>query len=81
MWTACQPAASRLAEPDPEPHISQIRRHAGSGDPAFQFTPDNVGNHSHSGFAVVQAGNRGKILSAVMMKYLGVFACDLFQRL
>src|SRR5205085_6061179 len=81
MWAADLPSASPLQTRVPGADISPLRRLTGSGrDPALKFAPHDVIDHAHAGFAVIQAGNGGEILSAVMVKNLRILARDFLQR-
>src|SRR5438876_2313593 len=50
-------------------------------NPALKLAQHQLADHVHTGFAVVQARDEGKLLAAIVLEDLGVFLRDLFQRL
>ena len=48
--------------------------------PALQLAQNQLPDYVHAWIAVVQAGNGGEGLTAVVLEYLGIFLRDLFQR-
>src|SRR4051794_19936349 len=53
----------------------------GSLDPALELAQHQRSDHIHAGVAVVEAGNRGKLLAAIVLEDLGILLRDLLQRL
>jgi hypothetical protein len=67
--------------------ICRFRGHATStaGDfpwriSALQLAPHHGLDHPHARLAVVEAGDRGKVLAAGVVEIFGVLAGDLFER-
>ena len=50
-------------------------------DPALKLAQHQLADHVHAGIAVVQAGNGGKLLAAIVPEDLGILLRDLLQRL
>jgi len=48
--------------------------------PALELAQHQLADDVHAGVAIVQTGNRGKLLAAVVLEDLGVFLRDFFQR-
>src|ERR1700677_1278701 len=51
-----------------------------ASDPALKLAQHQLANHVHAGVAVVEAGDRRELLTAIVLKYLGVLLRDFFQR-
>src|SRR5229473_2332802 len=49
-------------------------------NPALKFAQHQLPDDVHAGIAVVQAGDSGKLLAAIVLEDLGVFLRDLFER-
>ena len=58
-----------------------MRHYACDLYPALKLAQHELADDVHAGIAVVKAGNRGKLLAAIMLEDLGVFLRDLLQRL
>src|SRR5882724_7491663 len=54
---------------------------SGLSNPALQFAQHELADHVHAGLGVVQAGNEGELLAAIVLEDLGVLLRDFFQRL
>src|ERR1700722_14262035 len=48
--------------------------------PSLQFTQHQLTDDVHAGIAVVKTRDRGKLLAAIVLEYLGVLLRDFFQR-
>ena len=47
----------------------------------MKFAQNELADDVHAGIAVVEAGNGGKLLAAIVLEYLGILLRDLLQRL
>ena len=56
-------------------------RHLTRLDPALQLALDNVQQHADAAIAVVEAGDEGEVLAAMLKEDLLVLLGDLFERL
>src|SRR5262249_46657085 len=56
-------------------------RHLSWGGPAFQLALDHMQEHADAAVAVVEAGDEGEVLAAVLEKDLLVLLGDLLERL
>src|ERR1039458_5366809 len=61
-----------------EAHKSQSRRRRLY--PALKLPQHQLADDVHAGIAIVEAGDRGKLLAAIMFEDFGVFLRDFFQR-
>src|ERR1700731_2212884 len=90
------PAGPASGRPDDRPRVepgmtagkAHLPRTSGSRraampsrlDPALKLAQHQLADDVHAGVAVVEAGDRGKLLAALVLEDLGVFLGDLFQR-
>src|SRR5947209_3920068 len=52
-----------------------------NSNPALQLPQHELAYHVHAGFAVIEAGDEGKLLAAIVLEDLGILLRNLFQSL
>src|SRR6266702_4911249 len=77
----CARAEAGSAVIVPRSARSSRRFMARPSDPALQLAQHERPDHVHAGIAVIEAGDRGKLLAAIVLEYLGILPRDLLQRL